>query len=647
MSFPKTFLVLCLVAGGFLFITSVSGVGESTSYQVRPFLKSSKIQAFRTRLASGFLDHNPIAIDSNENFATTVTAKGWSGNGSVSNPFIIDGLNIESFPPQGISISISNTDKYFEIINCFLTGPHGIVFSHVKNGAIINNVLKNTLGGNNERMGIILADNSSYNTIANNTLFNIEFPIAVDGNNNLIEYNQLHDNINGISIRGNNNLIANNTIQDAEGGPGIQIGDALNNTISQNMLLQNFYGIDLVNTNNCKIIQNSIVSSKIGVVLGLKSTNNLVTTNIFQNNLDLTSQAVDNGINNMFHQNYWSEWTVPDDNGNGIVDNVYLIEGRAGNTDPFPLASVDQIDGLHFLTFPSLIRPKKGELLAEYSLLQWNSPNDSMGHSISYSLYFSSDNGNSWVQLIINHTSTYYTWDTSSLTDESQVLIKIVALCSDGWITAYFSETFILESGNLSSNLQMITLLVVLIAIVGIGSFLVYNAKIKSPQGFNEILQSAPINVLKNLYHKVVIGVDNIASGIIPELQSFPVLEPPTESVSLIEYFPSEIRHDLLSKLKGRSVLTLIEIAYHYPDNVHTLELSKILDISPTTLSYEIKRLHSLNYLKFEPFAQGVHDARFRFYSLTPKGAHLLYLLKGVLNTAIMRMREFESGGMR
>lgn len=635
------------MAGGFLFIESPSGVQESTSYQIQPLLKSNKPQGSRTRLASRFLTHNPIAIDSNENFATTATAKDWSGNGSVSNPFIIDGLNIESFPPQGISISISNTDKYFEIINCFLTGPHGIVFSHVKNGAIINNVLKNTLGGNNERMGIILADNSSYNTITNNTFFNIEFPIAVDGNNNLIEYNQLHDNINGISIRGNNNIIANNTVQDAGGGPGIQIGYSVNNTISQNMLLQNFYGIDLVNANNCKIIQNTIVSSKIGVILDLKSTNNLVTTNIIQNNLDLTSQAVDNGIDNVFHQNYWSEWTVPDDDGNGIVDNAYWIEGRAANTDPFPLTSVDQIDGLHFLTFPSLIQPKKGELLTEYSLLRWNSPYDSMGHSISYSLFFSSDNGNSWSQLIINYTNTYYTWGESSLADGSQILIKIVALCSDGYKTTYISEPIILKIGNLSSNVQIIILLIVLIAVVGIGSYLVYNAKINALQGFSEILQSAPYDVLKNIYRKVVIGLDNISSGIIPELQSFPVLEPPAEPSSLIEYFPSEIRHDFLSKLKGRSVLTLIEIAYHYPDNVHTLELSKILDISPATLSYEIKRLHSLNYLKFEPFAQGVHDARFRFYSLTPKGAHLLHLLKGVLNTAIARMRQLESGRMR
>jgi parallel beta-helix repeat protein len=360
----KVLLVSCLLVGGLYLITPNLGADDFNSYYDPQFPRVAEKQDSSSNLALKFINHDPILIDGNENFTDTAIAEGWSGDGSLSRPYIIEGLNIDS-SPRGTSISISNTDRYFEILNCLLSGEAGIYLSNVKNGAIINNTLKNALGGNNERSGIAITHESSYNTVTNNTFFNIEFPLVVNGYVNLIEYNQLYDNINGIFVRGNNNTISNNTVQDAGGGFGLEIGNSDSNTISHNLLIQNNGGINLENSNNSKIIGNIIVNNYVGAFFDLKSTNNLVTMNIFQSN---PAQAVDNGISNTFDHNFWNEWTSPDNDVNGIVDAIYLIEGSAGNTDPSPLVSGDQIDSLHILSFPTLIQPREGESLNETSM---------------------------------------------------------------------------------------------------------------------------------------------------------------------------------------------------------------------------------------------------------------------------------------
>lgn len=35
--------------------------------------------------------------------------------------------------------------------------------------------------------------------------------------------------------------------------------------------------------------------------------------------------------------NYWSDWTTPDANSDGIVDNPYVLDGPAGAVDRYPL----------------------------------------------------------------------------------------------------------------------------------------------------------------------------------------------------------------------------------------------------------------------------------------------------------------------
>ena len=64
--------------------------------------------------------HAPIAIDGDINFSDTASAEGWLGDGSSGNPYIIDGLDIDSNGTGGHCISINNTRVNFTIQNCYL-----------------------------------------------------------------------------------------------------------------------------------------------------------------------------------------------------------------------------------------------------------------------------------------------------------------------------------------------------------------------------------------------------------------------------------------------------------------------------------------------------------------------------------------------
>ena len=92
----------------------------------------------------------------------------------------------------------------------------------------------------------------------------------------------------------------------------------------------------------------------------------------------------------------------------------------------------------------------------------------------------------------------------------------------------------------------------------------------------------------------------------------------------MVEYFPSEIQYELRSEIKGRTVLTLIEIAYQDPSDTNPAKLAKSLNIPLSTLSKEIKKLKRLHYVDTHISNQVVKDARYRNFKITLKGFKFL-----------------------
>ncbi|MFX0065807.1 MAG: hypothetical protein ACFFC7_26840, partial [Candidatus Hermodarchaeota archaeon] len=93
-------------------------------------------------------EHAPIYINGNEDFKTTAQSEGWLGNGSLTNPYLIEGLNITT-PSYAESVVIRNTNVYFQVINCLIESYFklywysGIYFDNVSNAIISNNIINN------------------------------------------------------------------------------------------------------------------------------------------------------------------------------------------------------------------------------------------------------------------------------------------------------------------------------------------------------------------------------------------------------------------------------------------------------------------------------------------------------------------------
>jgi parallel beta-helix repeat protein len=83
--------------------------------------------------------HAPIYIDDNSDFETL----GFSGEGTVIDPYLISGLNINSTINGVAAINITNTDVHFFIMHCWLTANDTtvIVFDSVSHGRIWNNTI--------------------------------------------------------------------------------------------------------------------------------------------------------------------------------------------------------------------------------------------------------------------------------------------------------------------------------------------------------------------------------------------------------------------------------------------------------------------------------------------------------------------------
>ncbi|KKK68095.1 hypothetical protein LCGC14_2947500, partial [marine sediment metagenome] len=290
------------------------------------------------------------------NWSITAKLKEWcSGSGTYSDPYVIDGLEIDA-GGSGTGILIGNSSVYFIIQNSSvynagsLTYDAGIKLENTNNGTLTNNNCSN-----NGKYGMRIYS-SNDNTISGNTANeNKDYGILL--------------------MASNNNKISGNTINDNTGW-GIWLIDCDNNIISGNTANNNsFYGISLyLNTNNNIISENTANNnSNSGIQIESNSNNNIISANlikfnqiygiyikdinsqnntIYQNSLigNVQRHAYDNGINNHWNNsnvgNYWDNHTSPDSDKDGIVDTTYTwIDGTGGSVDYLPLAISPVHDG--------------------------------------------------------------------------------------------------------------------------------------------------------------------------------------------------------------------------------------------------------------------------------------------------------------
>jgi len=282
----------------------------------------------------------PIFIDGT---ATGVGAHNWnwaksqpwcSGSGTWSDPYVIENLKISGFGLFN-GIEIRNSNVSFIIQNCmvFNSDDSGIYFYNVNNSRLMDNNFHNNSG-----YGIYFVY-SNNNTIANNDI----------NNNGDI----------GIYLEGdcNYNTISGNIIND-NGYCGIYFYNSDYNTFSENTVNDHeYYGIYLDSDNEYnEITENILYNNTWGIDIREGNSNNSVYENFFlKNGKHANDDGTDNKWNSTTIGNYWDNWTSPDTNNDGIVDDPYTyIGGSADSIDYLPIAE----DGAPRITINS---PTEGD----------------------------------------------------------------------------------------------------------------------------------------------------------------------------------------------------------------------------------------------------------------------------------------------
>ena len=245
---------------------------------------------------------------------------------------------------RGISLNDSSNSNTVSGNTASSNSCYGICLTSSNTANITsssNNITGNTTNSNGNS-GIYLVSSSSNNITDNTASLNSYGIFLYSSSGNTISGNTASSNRNyGIYLNSsNNNTITGNTASlnssASSNSYGIILYSSSSNTITGNTANSNSYGIYLYGCSSSNNITGNIASSNVyGIYLNSSSSNNTIYNNNFINNG--TQAVVSGGSGNIFSMakpvggNYWSNWTSPDSNNDGFVDNPYVFTGGQDN----------------------------------------------------------------------------------------------------------------------------------------------------------------------------------------------------------------------------------------------------------------------------------------------------------------------------
>ncbi|MFX1512488.1 MAG: NosD domain-containing protein [Promethearchaeota archaeon] len=288
---------------------------------------------------TSYVPYSPIYIDSNDDFKTME----FKGSGTVNNPYVIENLKIEDASTN--LIDIAGTTVYVVIQNNLLNNLGGssisINLNNVESCIIRNNIISNGVNAikSYQSKDIKIESNSISETRDKG------IHLISSSDNNIIINNSIRNTKGeGIEIYDcTGNIIVNNSIFNSD-NDGITLVSSHEHSILYNNINTTDFGIKFVSVSSYNLISNNSISKTrdFGIYLEEGSNYNIVTwNNLRENNQYGNSQAYGTTTNS-FDYNYWDDWTSPDVNEDGIVDNPYLIN-----------AGYEEIYDLHPLVLPN------------------------------------------------------------------------------------------------------------------------------------------------------------------------------------------------------------------------------------------------------------------------------------------------------
>ncbi len=204
--------------------------------------------------------HDPIYIDGNGNFTSANGVTG--GNGTASDPYIIEGWEINASSTHGIWIR--NTDAHFVIrdVHVHSGGPNhnqGISLLNITNGHIENSTSTSNSGGISvlSSHNVTMRGNEVASSHETGIVFHTCTNITVAANNV-----SLSSSSGIVPMYSTNARIVDNNISNGDSG-GMILYSPTNVTIMNNNIFSNEWGIDLEEAANITIEGNNIFSNRL------------------------------------------------------------------------------------------------------------------------------------------------------------------------------------------------------------------------------------------------------------------------------------------------------------------------------------------------------------------------------------------------
>ena len=252
-----------------------------------------------------------IHIINNSGWVDFKNAGNCTGNGTYSDPYIIEDLEIDG-EGSGYCIFIENSDVYFRIENCTLYNSAGspttddaaIRLLNVDNSQLINNNCSSNVLG----LNLVYCDKNtiSENIINNNSWSGMRL---IESDHNIISGNSVNNNTNyGIlTCSGSDFTNISKNVLKSNKMIGIYSAGCQNNTISGNTIYNSLHGIYIAFDIYDSILGN-IAHKNIENGLFLRVLNCLISGN------DLSY----NGINGIYLEGWWEWWS----GNNRILGNI-------------------------------------------------------------------------------------------------------------------------------------------------------------------------------------------------------------------------------------------------------------------------------------------------------------------------------------
>lgn len=230
---------------------------------------------------------------------------------------------------EGIEIAVNNITLNGNGQTITGNGSGIGVLLEGRNGVIIQN-----LAVTNFELGIGLSS-SNRNTITDNTVTgnNVSGISLLSSNNNNITGNTVTDDLSGISlVSSSDNILMDNNV--SNNTLGLILGDSNGNNLTANTISSNFGGIQQTSSRGNTFRENTVSDNFLGISLENSSNNTIYNNNFIDN---IIQAEVTDGGGNVFSLpapvggNYWSDWTTPDNDGDGFVDEPYVFREEVDN----------------------------------------------------------------------------------------------------------------------------------------------------------------------------------------------------------------------------------------------------------------------------------------------------------------------------